>query len=102
MNVTPHINSLQDITMDVEVELSDVISEKEITTTNAKTQALVKDGETLVIGGFIHKTQTKRVEGIPILRSIPIIGALFRRTYTEDRDREVLIFLTPHIVKSVF
>ena len=102
LNVTPHINSLQDITMDVEVELSDVISEKEITTTNAKTQALVKDGETLVIGGFIHKTQTKRVEGIPILRSIPIIGALFRRTYTEDRDREVLIFLTPHIVKSVF
>lgn len=102
LNVTPHINSLQDITMDVEVEMSDVISEKEITTTNAKTQALVKDGETLVIGGFIHKTQTKRVEGIPILRSIPIIGALFRRTYTENRDREVLIFLTPHIVKGVY
>jgi len=102
LNVTPHINSLQDITMDVEVEMSDVISEKEITTTNAKTQALVKDGETLVIGGFIHKTQTKRVEGIPILRSIPLIGALFRRTYTENRDREVLIFLTPHIVKGVY
>ncbi|MCD6399741.1 secretin and TonB N-terminal domain-containing protein [candidate division WOR-3 bacterium] len=100
LNVTPHINSLQDITMDVKVELSDVISEKEITKTEANTQSLVKDGETLVIGGFIHRTETKHEEGVPFLMSIPLLGRLFKRTYTEDRDREVLIFLTPHIVKT--
>ncbi len=98
----PQINSLEDITMNIEIELSDVITEKLITMTNASTRAVIKDGETLVIGGFIQQTETERIEGIPILKNLPLIGFMFRRTYKETRDREVLIFLTPHIIKDIY
>lgn len=98
----PQINSLEDITMNIEIELSDVITEKLITMTNASTKTVIKDGETLVIGGFIQQTETQRIEGIPILKNLPLIGFLFRRTYKEVRDREVLIFLTPHIIKDIY
>ncbi len=102
LTCTPQINSLEDITMNIEIELSDVITEKLITMTNASTRALIRDGETLVIGGFIQQTETERIEGIPILKNLPLIGFLFRRTYKEVRDREVLIFLTPHIIKDIY
>ncbi|MBA7667577.1 Type 3 secretion system secretin [subsurface metagenome] len=103
LSVTPHINSLEDITMDISVELSDVVAEAEtptITQTKASTQSLVKNGQTLVIGGFINKTVTSTKTGIPILKDIPIIGNLFGKTVTRERNREVLIFITPHIVKD--
>jgi len=103
LSVTPHINSLEDITMDITVELSDVVptaTTPTITQTKATTQALVKNGQTLVIGGFISKTTSKTKSGIPILKDIPLIGNLFSKTSTEERNREVLIFITPHIVVS--
>ena len=102
LTCTPQINSLEDITMNIDIELSDVITEKLITITNASTRAVVRDGETLVIGGFIQQTETERIEGIPVLKNLPLIGFLFRRTYKETRDREVLIFLTPHIIKDIY
>lgn len=104
LSVTPHINSGGDITMEVAVELSDVVPGAQnptITQTTAGTQSLVKDGQTLVIGGFFTETATRNKEGIPILKDIPILGnLLFSKTTTENRKREVLIFITPHIVKS--
>lgn len=103
LSVTPHINSLEDITMDISVELSDVVAEAAtptITQTKASTQSLVKNGQTLVIGGFINKTVTSTKTGIPLLKDIPIIGNLFGKTVTRERNREVLIFITPHIVKD--
>lgn len=103
LTVTPHINSLEDITMDIAVELSDVVPGAEnptITQTQAETQSLVKNGETLVIGGFIQKSTSKTKSGVPILKDIPLLGNLFSKTTTEERNREVLIFITPHIVKE--
>ncbi len=103
LGVTPHINSLEDITMDIMVELSDVVPEAEnptISQTRASTQSLVKNGQTLVIGGFINKTSTSTKTGIPILKDIPLLGNLFGKTVTRERNREVLIFITPHIVKE--
>jgi type IV pilus assembly protein PilQ len=103
LGVTPHINSLEDITMDIMVELSDVVPEAEnptISQTRASTQSLIKNGQTLVIGGFINKTSTSTKTGIPILKDIPLLGNLFGKTVTRERNREVLIFITPHIVKE--
>ncbi len=103
LGVTPHINSLEDITMDIAVELSDVVpgaTTPTITQTKASTQSLVKNGQTLVIGGFINKTTSSTRTGIPFLKDIPIIGNLFGKVTTQERNREVLIFITPHIVKE--
>ena len=60
----------------------------------------VKDGETVVLGGFIREKRSTSVTGVPILRSIPLLGNLFKDTATTVAKREVLIFLTPHIMRK--
>lgn len=106
LEVTPHINSLEEITMEIHAEVSELdrasalAGRPIITTSEADSKVLVKDGNTVVIGGFIRKKETKSVKGIPILKSIPILGALFRETTTTYEDRELLIFITPKIIKG--
>jgi type IV pilus assembly protein PilQ len=105
LEVTPHINSLEEITMEIHAEVSELdrasalAGRPIVTTSEADTRVLVKDGNTVVIGGFIRKKETKSVRGIPILKSIPVIGALFRDATTTYEDRELLIFITPTIIK---
>ncbi|MEJ2305928.1 MAG: secretin and TonB N-terminal domain-containing protein [candidate division WOR-3 bacterium] len=103
LNVTPHINSAGDITMEIGVEMSDVVPGSDntvITETRSETETLVKNGQTLVIGGFYTKTITEQKTGIPLLKDIPLLGLLFGHTAREERKREVLIFITPHIVET--
>ncbi len=106
LEVTPHINSLEEITMDIHAEVSELdrasalAGRPIITTSEANSKVLVKDGNTVVIGGFIRRKETKSVRGIPILKSIPILGALFRETTTTFEDRELLIFITPTIIRN--
>ncbi|MBI5410511.1 MAG: type IV pilus secretin PilQ [Nitrospirae bacterium] len=66
----------------------------------AQTQVLIRDGETMVIGGIIDDTQRNTVTGIPFLSRIPVIGWLFKGKTEDVTKRELLIFLTPTIVKS--
>jgi type IV pilus assembly protein PilQ len=106
LQVTPHINSLEEITMEIHAEVSELdrasalAGRPIITTSEADSKVLVKDGNTVIIGGFIRRKETKNVRGIPILKSIPILGALFRETTTTVEDRELLIFITPTIIRS--
>ena len=69
-----------------------------INTRKADTTLLLEDGETLVIGGLRRKETVKIVEQIPLLGDIPILGALFRYTSTQDENRDLVIFLTPRLV----
>lgn len=66
----------------------------------ALTQVLVRDGETMVIGGIIEDTQTNTVIGLPFLSRLPVIGWLFKNKSEQVTKQELLIFLTPTIVKS--
>lgn len=106
LEVTPHINSLEEITMEMHVEVSELdrasalAGKPIITTSEAESKVLVKDGNTVVIGGFIRRKETKSVRGVPILKNIPLLGALFRETTTTYEDRELLIFITPTIIRS--
>ena len=69
-----------------------------IDTREAQTEVLVKDGETLVIGG-IYETETDKTEqGIPWLMHIPVLGWLFKNQDTLSTKKELLIFLTPTII----
>jgi type IV pilus assembly protein PilQ len=66
----------------------------------ANTQVLVRDGETAVIGGVFVDSQTNNVAGTPYLSRIPVLGWLFKNKSETVAKQELLIFLTPYIVKS--
>jgi len=66
----------------------------------ATTQVLVRDGETMVIGGIFVDAQTNQVAGIPYLSRIPVLGWLFKNKTETIAKQELLIFLTPSIVKG--
>ena len=104
LNVTPHINVGNKITMDVHPEVSDLSSQATvaggiiINTTMADTRVMVNDGETAVIGGLIRSNESDNNRGVPVLMDIPLIGHLFRTSTKVRQKRELLIFLTPKII----
>ncbi|MEO0288179.1 MAG: secretin N-terminal domain-containing protein [candidate division WOR-3 bacterium] len=105
LNVIPHVNSAEDITLEIEAELSTVTADAGgqpiINKTQAKTVQMVSDGETVVMGGFILTEDQRSESGIPILRAIPILGNLFKRDISTKNNKEVLIFITPHIIRDI-
>lgn len=66
----------------------------------ASTSVFVKNGETMVIGGILKKKESDSVSGVPGLMNIPILGWLFKKKATDESNTEVLIFLTPRIIKG--
>ncbi len=66
----------------------------------ANTQVIIRDGETMVIGGVFIDTQNNSVAGIPYLSRVPVLGWLFKQKTESVAKQELLIFLTPSIVKS--
>ena len=106
MRVTPHVNSKTgEITMDLHPEVSDLSAQATvqggiiIVTEEADTRVMVKNGETAVIGGLIRSNESYYKTGVPILRSIPLFGALFGSNSKANEQRELLIFVTPRIVE---
>lgn len=106
LEVVPHINSLDEITMEILAEVSELdrasalAGRPIITTSEAESKVLVKDGNTVVIGGFIRTRETQQETGIPLLMDIPLLGFLFKETTTVVEEYELLIFITPTIIKG--
>jgi type IV pilus assembly protein PilQ len=106
LNVVPQISANDHINMVIHPAVSSYTST--ITTNEypiiqireAETRVLMKDGETLVIGGLLKDVKSKEVIGIPFLRDIPILGALFRREIEDKGKIDLLIFITARIVKE--
>lgn len=71
-----------------------------IDTRSADTNVIVQDGETIVIGGLIHDTQSDYVFKVPLLGDIPILGYLFRKKSVVRSRMELLIFVTPRIIEG--
>lgn len=70
-----------------------------IDTKQATTDVIIKDGETLVIGGIFKKTEQVSEGGVPLLSKIPILGWLFKKKRESEDTNELLIFITPRVVK---
>jgi type II secretory pathway component GspD/PulD (secretin) len=70
------------------------------TTTQLRTNIVVKDGETIVLGGLFRDVVSSARKQIPLLGDIPLIGSLFRSSYDSCRREEVIILLTPHIIDA--
>jgi type IV pilus assembly protein PilQ len=103
LKITPQINDDGYITADVEPEVSFVAEFVQgiprIEQRNAKTRVRVKDGEEILIGGLIAENSTTSVEKVPILGNIPILRSLFTRTNRTRDNRELIILITPHIMR---
>jgi type II secretory pathway component GspD/PulD (secretin) len=107
LRVTPQINlDTNEITMLVipavaETQTSNVTGYRDPETRYTRSMVVVKDGETIVIGGLMRRNSLETVTKLPFFGDLPIIGNLFRHRYREkDKDRELLVFITPHIIKD--
>jgi type IV pilus assembly protein PilQ len=70
------------------------------TTAELVTNIMVKDGQTIVIGGLFRDAITTTREQIPLLGDLPIVGAAFRGTSDTNKRQEIIVMLTPHIIKE--
>jgi type II secretory pathway component GspD/PulD (secretin) len=102
VKVKPWVSGTGEITMDLEPSISDSVgSQTDLPKTNersARTTVRVKDGETIIIGGLIQSQLYRSSYRVPLLGSIPLLGALFRSRNNLDRQSEFVIYITPHLV----
>jgi type IV pilus assembly protein PilQ len=108
LTVTPQITPDDRIVMDLKVN-KDTVGEifgagslqvPSIDTREVNTQVLVDNGETVVLGGVYEQTLIDKVDMVPFFGNLPLIGKLFQHTTNQDDKSELLVFVTPKIIKE--
>jgi len=106
IRITPHINESDEIRLEIEEEISErgategTLGVVSITKRTATTELVVRDQQTVVIGGLMRDTVTTSEDKVPVLGDIPILGVLFRDTSTSTQKTNLLLFLTPYIIRG--
>jgi general secretion pathway protein D len=105
LTILPTINPDGYVNLQLTQEVSTATAETQfgapvISTREAATQLLARNGQTVVIGGLIDRQRDWTRSGIPVLKDIPLLGALFGSTHSIDSNSELFLFLTPHIVET--
>ncbi len=110
LSITPRVNSEDHVTLELELEVQEVEESAQSQAVAAQgggfvtsqrrlqTVALVRDNQTMVVGGLVASIEGERTNKVPILGDLPIVGGLFRSRERTDRKTNLMIFLTPHIV----
>ena len=108
LTVTPHITPEGTIVMNIHAKKNEadlagaqVLGVPTIDVKEVKTQVLIKDYDTLVIGGIFKNDTAKNLEAVPGFSKIPILGRLFKYEKEVDNTNELLIFITPRIITPV-
>lgn len=102
LNIIPYVYESGEITVTIEPEVSDVLSEGVdgspiISKRTAKTTVTVMDGQPIIIGGLQMSTESKAKSGFPCIGDIPLLGLLFQTRRKNILQNEVIIIITPHI-----
>lgn len=102
LEVTPHITPDGNIIMELKVnnDSFDPSGTSAINTNRVETSVLVSDGETVVLGGIFQQEKVNSVTKTPFLGDLPWIGNLFKKTVKRDNKQELLIFITPRLMKD--
>jgi Flp pilus assembly secretin CpaC len=112
LQITPQIGDKGDITVDVMTEVSDVVARQNLVAGNtsgdlpivrrrkADTCVRVKQGDAIVIGGLIESQERSDDKKVPGLSGVPLIGGLFTSKNTTTEKKEVVIFITPRLMKD--
>jgi type IV pilus assembly protein PilQ len=103
LEVTPHVTPDDRISLIIYITKNDVAGITggfpNVATNEAQTELLVNDGDTVVIGGIIKKTENQGKNAFPLLSKIPILGYAFKNKSNKSSNSELLIFMTPRIVQ---
>jgi general secretion pathway protein D len=106
LTVTPHINSSGLVKMELIQEVSDVgefnkeLNNYSFLTRKADTSLVVEDNQTVVMAGLMKSNKTNSQSGIPYLKDIPVLGYLFGGLTKEVKKTELIIMITPHVIKN--
>ncbi len=109
LKVTPQITPDNRIILDLDVKKDSIgtitvtsggVNVPSINTSEITTQVLVNDGQTVVLGGILETTSRDSTNKVPFLGDVPILGNLFKQTLKTDNKDELLIFVTPKIVRE--
>ena len=105
LEITPLINKDRYVNLQISQEISNVNEAASFTqpaffTRSTQTNVVVKDKQTLVIGGLMSKTKSNIDSGIPYLKKIPLFGYLFKLETNRVRKNELMIFITPHVIAN--
>ncbi|WP_250438958.1 type II secretion system secretin GspD [Delftia tsuruhatensis] len=106
LQVTPSVNAGNLVTMTVNQQVTDVGSKDDITGQTSflqrqlSSRVSVRSGESIVMGGLIQETNTNGRNGVPFLHDLPVVGNLFGSTSNSGRRTELLVIITPRVVRS--
>jgi general secretion pathway protein D len=106
IKITPHVNESSQVRLELELESSapgapqGALGAIPITRRTTTTTLVVKDQQTVVIGGLTREEFTTSRTKIPVLGDLPVLGFLFRSSKTEKRKSNLLLVLTPHVVRE--
>lgn len=108
LNVTPTINDDGVVTMRLRPEISTVVGKitskgggiPQVNKTEVETTVMVKDGYTIILGGLIKDNKVHVKKGFPVLMDIPWVNKLFSRTADVVETTEIVILITPHIIRA--
>jgi general secretion pathway protein D len=107
LSITPQISSDDNVRLDINQEISDVVAASALNSAglilnkrSATTTVVVKDRETMVIGGLIRDNVTSSESKVPFLGDIPILGWLFKYKSSRVEKTNLMIFITPYIIKN--
>ena len=107
LEVTPRVNNSGLVTMEIRQEVSNAIRTTS-STINAptiqkrqiKSTVAINSGQTIVLGGLIQNSESENASGVPILQQIPALGKLFGNTSAKNRRTELVVLLTPRVVRN--
>jgi type IV pilus assembly protein PilQ len=105
LDVTPYVSEDDEITVAIKPEVSDVTGQGAsdlpvVSKRSVDTKLRVRDGETITVGGLTLRTENVRSTGVPFLSRIPILGYLFKQETVSVEEREIVVFITPRIIKE--
>ncbi len=105
LNIKPHINNERFVSLWVKQSVNDltqtvIFNAQVITKREVETSIVVKDGESVIIGGLMTQDKVVSEVGLPFLKDIPILGYLFKSHTSRLLKRELLLVLTPHVVAT--
>ncbi len=100
LTVTPHVTDSNRIMMQIHAQKETPDQSGSIRSQKANTNVVVSDGETVVIAGLTSNQENEEEEGIPLLKDIPVLGNIFKRSNKTATKADLLIFVTPQIIRK--
>ncbi|MBS1126694.1 MAG: ral secretion pathway protein [Nitrospirae bacterium] len=109
LKITPQITEGDHVKLDIYQEISSVKNQSDLLTINlgptitkrsTKTSVVVKDNQTVVIGGLIQENEEENVTKMPFLGDLPLLGWLFKTSNVTKNKTNLIVFLNPHVIKE--